>query len=144
MKNMNESWVCPMKTIWRNPLWFISYARITWTTSQIFTIILIVQTPEKAIKNIPTLVSQLNVYKDKNGLLRVKAKFKTWNGKIEFPILLSKHSEVERWFVIDMHHSLSHGSIHRVIAEFRKLYWVPLSSNLIKKMLKDCILCRKI
>ena len=99
---------------------------------------------EKALKNIPTLVSQLNVYKDENSLLRVKAKFKTWNGKNEFPVLLSKHSKVARLLVLDMHHSLSHGGIHRVITEFRKLYWVPAILSFVKKVLKDCILCRKV
>lgn len=47
------------------------------------------------VADVPTIVGQLNLFRDEVGLLRVKAKFKRWIDKTEkFPILLSKDSTV--------------------------------------------------
>ena len=97
------------------------------------------------IKDIPPLINQLNIFKDKDGILRVKAKFKRWHDdNANFPILLSKSSPITRMITGEIHENLSHGGLYSVLSEFRKMYYVPHCFTVIKQALKACIHCRKL
>ena len=96
------------------------------------------------LKDIPILVTQLNIYQDKLGLLRVKSKFRKWLGKDdEFPILLPRNSSLTELIVLDAHSRLSHSGCYSVLAELRSKYYIPRHFSTIKKILKQCIHCKR-
>ena len=98
----------------------------------------------KQIKSIPALVTQLNIYRDDVGILRVKCKLKSWGKQINYPILLSKHSHFSRLLVFKVHNNLSHGGVYSVLSELRKNYWIPAGFSFVKKTLRECIICRRL
>ena len=96
------------------------------------------------VKDIPNVVHQLNVFKDSDGLIRVKAKFKSWGPDGKFPVLLDKNSFLTTLIVRDFHEKTSHGGIYSVLSEFRKLFYLQHCFSAIKKVITKCVLCRKV
>ena len=99
----------------------------------------------KRIKDIPILVGQLNVYPDQVGILRVRSKCDRWkNGeRCYFPILLHKNSELTKLIILDLHIRLKHAGCYSLLAELRKEFWVPHYFSVVKKILKDCVTCKR-
>ena len=98
---------------------------------------------EKGIKvkrDIPEVVSTMNVYVDEQGLLRVKSKFK--NSKY-FPLLLSRYSHLTALIIMDIHLKLGHSGCYSVLTEFRRNYYVSKHFSTVKRVLKTCIHCRR-
>ena len=101
------------------------------------------QNPSKRVRDIPTLVTQLNLFCDKDGILRVKCKLKRWKKVVTFPILLSKFSNLAKLLIHHIHHSISHGGLYSVLTELRKSYWIPSCFSFTKKCLKQCMICKR-
>ena len=72
--------------------------------------------------DMPNIVGQLNVFVDKDGLLRVRSKCEKLERHREFPIILSKNSSLTNLIVSDLHRILSHAGIYSVLAEMRKRF----------------------
>ncbi len=100
---------------------------------------------EKNIKDIPNLVNQLNIFIDQEGILRVKSKFSRWkNDKCcRYPILLHKESRLTYLIINDLHQKFSHIGVYSLLAEMRKKFWIPHYYSVVKKILRDCISCRR-
>jgi hypothetical protein len=99
----------------------------------------------KLLKDAPSLIGQLNVFRDPDGILRVKAKFKSWRGSsVNFPVLLSKSSDVTKKIIFDLHLTLNHAGIYSVLTEIRKTFWIPHIYSVVKSNLKSCVHCRKL
>ena len=94
---------------------------------------------------IPPIVSQLNVYLDGQGLLRVKCKFKKWlsNQSQSFPILLHTNSDLTKIIVLDTHIQLAHSGCYSVLAELRRHFYIPKHFSAVKKYLKKCCHCQR-
>ena len=99
--------------------------------------------PKASLKDIPNLVTQLNVYQDKFGILRVRCKFRKWFGKNEFPVLLPQKSRLTELIVSDAHLKLSHSGCYSVLAELRRKFYIPKQFSTVKKIIKNCIHCRR-
>ena len=99
----------------------------------------------KRLKDIPNVVRQLNVYVDKNVLLRVKSKFGRWqDGRPHtFPLLLPKKSHLTDLIVLDLHKKFNHAGCYTILSELRKRFWVPHCFSVVKKALKKCIICKR-
>ena len=103
----------------------------------------------KALKAIPNLVNQLNIYLDQSGLLRMKSmceKMKSIQkyGRYQFPLLISKNSLLTNLIIKEFHVKLCHAGVYTVIAELRKSFWIPHVYSSVKKCLSHCIICRKV
>ena len=86
----------------------------------------------------PGIVSQLNVFRDKDGLLRVKSKFIRWNGtKENFPILLAKNSKLVQKLIFELHQRLHHSGCYSILSELSKNYYIPHRFSTVKKILKN-------
>ena len=96
----------------------------------------------KQVKDIPNVVSQLNVYVDKFGLLRVKNKGGS-HSKNDFPLLLSKKSLIAQMIVRDLHEKLAHAGIYTVLNEIRRRFWITHIFSVVKKILNQCIFCKR-
>lgn len=93
--------------------------------------------------NMPILVSQLNLYIDDDGLIRVKSKFGRWKHKPFFPILLSKSGFLTEKIVTSFHIRLSHSGLYSVLNDVRKQFWIPNAFSTIRKILRTCVVCRR-
>ncbi|RXG53621.1 hypothetical protein Avbf_13496 [Armadillidium vulgare] len=73
----------------------------------------------KLHKDMPNIVSQLNLFKDEKGLLRVKSKFNRYKDKYKnyFPILLHKNSPITEMIILDMHKKTSHANFEFIVAQ---------------------------
>lgn len=65
---------------------------------------------DNKLKNIPNLVNQLNLYRDNDGLLRVKSKCGGRVMKVQIidPVLLSKNSDLSKLIVSSLHKKMSY------------------------------------
>ena len=80
----------------------------------------------KMLSNIPPVVSQLNVFRDEDGILRVKSKFQRWSyNRNKYPILLSKQSKITDLIILELHNKMNHANYYTILSEFRKSYYVP-------------------
>ena len=97
----------------------------------------------RILKGIPNLVTQLNIFKDNNGLLRVRAKVKFWKDAQEHPLLISRNSYLAKLLILDCHSKLNHAGTYTVLSELRKEFYVPRLFSLVKSTLNMCIHCKK-
>ena len=97
-------------------------------------------------KEVPSLVFQLNLFLDEQGLIRVKSKFHKWSygSNDNFPILLPRDSHLTKLIIWDAHIKLFHTGCYAVLAELRKHYYIPKQFSVIKKILKECVHCRRL
>ena len=98
------------------------------------------------ICDIPSLVSKAKIFLDTDdGLLKVKSKFDRWRGEPSFcfPILLSSDSKLTHLIISDMHIKLSHSGCYSVLTSLRKQFFVPKFFSTTKKVLKQCITCKR-
>ena len=97
------------------------------------------------VKDIPTIISKFNVFVDGEGILRVKSKFDRWaaNGNFAIPIFLSEKSWLTKLIVRDIHEKSSHGGCYNVLNVLRKEFWIPCVFSTVKKVLKDCSICKR-
>ena len=76
---------------------------------------------KRLLKELPTIVGQLNVYQDSDGLLRVRSKLEKLTDKqYRFPLLLSKDSALTRHIILHYHHIFSHAGCYLLLSEIRK------------------------
>ena len=98
------------------------------------------------IKSMPNVIGQLNVVPDPHGILRVHGKCD--RGKFRnmpvFPIMLSKDSALTRLLINDVHAACAHIGPYTLISELRKLYYISKAYSTVKKILKDCITCKRL
>ena len=98
----------------------------------------------KLLKDLPPIVAQLNIFRDSLNILRVKAKFKKWRDQSgDFPILLSKNSRLSELIIRDLHQKLLHAGKYAVLSEIRKHFWIPNVFSVVKRVLGDCLHCRR-
>ena len=102
------------------------------------------QSTKKGSRSVPPIVTQLNVYLDEQGLLKVKSKFKKWgsNQFQDFPILLDRNNPLTRIIILDTHVQLAHSGCYSVLSELRKHFYIPKYFSSVKKSLKSCYHCK--
>ena len=100
---------------------------------------------DKKIKDMPSLVRQLNIFIDRNGLLRVKTKLQRISnlGFYNFPIFMPRDSHLTRLIILSLHNKLLHAGCYVVLTELKKRFWITKGFVTVKKVLKSCVLCRR-
>jgi len=102
------------------------------------------ESEKTAISEIPTIVSKFNIFRDENGLLRVKSKMSRWKQSYcNFPILLPNCGNVCKLYINHLHKKLSHAGVYTVISELVKNFWLPHRFSVVKSALKKCVNCRR-
>ena len=92
-------------------------------------------------KDVPKIVTKLNLILDETGILRVKSKMeRTEQTYYIYPILLPQKSASELGFYL--HDEMKHAPIYTVLQEFRKQFFVESAFAVIKGVIKSCILCK--
>ena len=99
--------------------------------------------PTNAKNDIPPLSSKMNLFLDCDGLIKVKCKFGRFQGNFQYPILLPKDSTLTALIIRDQHFSLSHASFYTLLANMRKKFWIESVYSTVKKVVKNCLVCRR-
>ena len=103
------------------------------------------ETKDKSVSSIPNVVTQLNVFPDRNGILRVKSKMDRNDPvEISFPILMSNSSHVTSLVITAMHKKLSHAGCYSVLSLLKKQFYIPKVFSAVKKLLQKCIHCARV
>ena len=97
------------------------------------------------LNEIPSLVTQLNVFKDSSGLLRVKCKLdrRVYSETKKFPLLVPKTSRLTELIIEDTHRRMKHAGCYSVLKEIRKNFWIPRCFSTVKGVLRRCVACRR-
>ena len=97
------------------------------------------------LKDIPNLVTQLNVFVDAGGLLRVRSKITHWRlGRShEFPLLISRESELFKLIVGQYHERLLHAGVYSVLSELRKKIYTPRMFCTVRALIRKCVQCKR-
>ena len=96
-------------------------------------------------KDLPPLISRLNVFLDPDGLMRVKSKFDRWSNDPNFclPYLISNESPLTKLIVLDTHKKMSHAGCYNVLSTLRQQFWIDKVFSTVKNILKKCVLCKR-
>ena len=98
-------------------------------------------------KKVPDLVNNLNLYLDKNHLLRSDGrigKTRYFEDDIINPILLAKDHPLSSKIVEDCHRRCKHLGIQATLNLVRLSgFWIPRPYQSIKKILANCSICKK-
>ncbi|XP_054721896.1 uncharacterized protein LOC129231540 [Uloborus diversus] len=73
-------------------------------------------------------------------------------GRLEFsefsldnkhPVILPTTSAFTRLIVLKEHEKIMHGGTSATLAKIRSRFWIPKGRQLIKKIIKNCLICQK-
>ena len=95
------------------------------------------------IKEMPNIVAQLNLFIDNDGLIRVGAKFPNDHKSSYFPVLLHKDSLITKSIISDYHSKFHHCGVYSLLGEIRTKFWIPHRFSTVKKVLRECVHCRR-
>ncbi|XP_066981068.1 uncharacterized protein [Macrobrachium rosenbergii] len=93
----------------------------------------------------PNLISLLNLYPDTHNLIRVNCKFNEKRSVTNqtYPILLSRESTLTKLIILDEHLLLKHAGCYALLTELRRKFWIPKFFSTVKRILKECVVCRR-
>ena len=92
------------------------------------------------------IITQLNLFLDKDGLLRVQSKMRKLRASYNerCPVLLAKDSPITKAIIWDLHsRTLKHAGAYKVLAHFRKEFYIPSAFATVRKILDECLLCKR-
>ena len=92
------------------------------------------------------LITQLNLFLDEDGLIRVRGKLRSTDGlpNLKFPILLHKKCTLTRVIIENLHRKIKHVGIYKLLHLLQKEFWVPCALQTIKKIVNKCLVCKKL
>ena len=100
-----------------------------------------------AIKDIPPIITQLNLAMDSFDLIRVKSKlYPRLSDKQDYvlPILISPKSRLAELVINEYHEKLGHADRFTVLSEIRKKIWIPKAFCLIRNLTSRCLICKRL
>ena len=94
----------------------------------------------------PTLVSQFNLFIDKDGIVRAKSRLKHASLSLDTvqPILLPTRHWYSTLIVKEYHEKVFHNGVRETLCALRSRYWILRGREVVKRLLKTCILCRRL
>ena len=96
---------------------------------------------KEIVSKMPNLVLQMNLFLDENGIIRVKGKFKD---KHRCHMLLHNNSHLTVLIIRDIHEKFMHAGCYTVIRELRKSFWVLKGFSSVRKILRNCVPCKRV
>jgi len=101
------------------------------------------ESPSRILKEIPPLITKMNVFLDRDGLLKVKSKFDRFADDFQFPILLPANSILTTLLIRDVHQELAHIGCYHLINHLRKEFYIERIFSTVNKILKKCVICQR-
>lgn len=90
-------------------------------------------------------IFSLAPYLDKDNILRVKGRIQESDYIYDekHPIIIPRNSKFTELLIKEKHENVLHSGISATLTEIRKKYWVPKGRQLVKKVIKNCLICKK-
>ena len=102
--------------------------------------------PQLAKRGIPKLITKLNLFQDKDGLIRIRGKntktsktvlYKHYN----YPILFPRKCPLIEPIVWETHCQLLQSGCYSTLKELRKVFWTSGFYSVVKNTIKNCTVC---
>ena len=97
---------------------------------------------------VPKLLNSLNGFLDETGTLRCRgrlSKLNKYSYAVHNPVLLSKDHRLTVLMINDQHRRCKHLGAGTTLTELRESgHWIPGGRQAVKRVIKDCITCRKL
>ena len=61
----------------------------------------------------------------------------------KYPIILPSNARITALLIADFHEKFAQPSTDRTLHEIRKLHWIPCGRQVIRKIVKKCVLCKR-
>lgn len=92
------------------------------------------------------LTEQLNLFLDDNGVIRLLSKLKRLKASYgeKCPILLDKNCPVARSIIWGTHINAGHAGLYKILSLLRKEFWITNGFVTVKKVLRQCVKCRRV
>ena len=98
-------------------------------------------------KQVPTLVSNLNLFLDEFGVLRSNGrsgKCSTFEYDLINPILLAKNHDLTKLIIRDCHMKCQHLGIGSTLTKVRMSgFWIPKARQAVKSVISSCYMCKR-
>lgn len=90
-------------------------------------------------------IASLNVFRDQEGIIRVKTKiiYREDSENFRYPIVLPHQHRVVKLLIIERHQKLNHAGLHILLNSIREDYWVTKGRRAIREVLKGCVICKR-
>ena len=99
----------------------------------------------KKQSNYGNVRASLNLFDDKDGLLRLKGRFA--NSKLtyeqQYPVLLRGDSHFTKLIIWDAHEATMHHGVESTLARIRSRYWIIKGRKSVKNVLRKCVVCKR-
>ncbi|GBN74844.1 hypothetical protein AVEN_232280-1 [Araneus ventricosus] len=88
---------------------------------------------------------KLAPYLDDNNVLRVRGRLEEseFSSNEIHPIILPKQSKFSELLIRREHNKVCHGGVSATLSKIRSRYWIPKGRQIDKRVLRDCLICRK-
>ncbi len=98
-----------------------------------------------ARKEVP-IITQLNLFIDPLGMIRVDSKLKRLNAKFQqrCPLLLDRKCKITIAMIRDTHAKLLHAGVYRILNVIRKDFWIPKIYSIVKATISKCVNCKRL
>ena len=95
--------------------------------------------------NLPR-IRQLRLFLDEKDILRCGGRIHNapLSETAKFPYLLPTNHHLSKLIVMDAHERVFHSGVNSTISQLRQTYWIPSIRQLVRKILKKCVICRKV
>ena len=98
-------------------------------------------------KNKPrtALVKQLRLFLDDQHLIRCQGRIHNApvSESTKFPVLLPTYHPFTKLVVLSTHIQQLHSGVNSTLAAIRQRFWIPKARQLLKNVLRKCVICRK-
>ena len=93
----------------------------------------------------PPRVKQFGLYLDDVGILRCKGRLNNADLPItsKNPVLLPSKNDFVNLMIKDVHHRIKHSRVRDTLTTLRESYWILRGREATKRIIKQCIICRK-
>ena len=94
----------------------------------------------------PPRVKQFGLYLDDVGILRCKGRLNNADLPItsKNPVLLPSKNDFVNLMIKDVHHKIKHSGMSHTLTTLRESYWILWVREATKRIIKHCIICRKL
>jgi hypothetical protein len=96
-------------------------------------------------KSQSNLEKQLGLFIDSNGIIRCKGRFENSDltESARFPILLPSSDKFTYLIIKRIHEKVLHSGVSQSLSALRLKYWVPRGRATVRKVIHDCLICRR-
>ena len=91
--------------------------------------------------------TSLNLFYDERDVLRIKTRIsgiEDFTFGRRFPVLLRNDSHFTKLVILNVHEEISHMGVSTTLNTIRNSYWIVRGRQTVKKVLKNCFICKTI